>query len=357
MERINSSNEEILPIRLQGLSVGAGKFLLEPVNLALHPGEYFVLLGPTGAGKTLLLETIAGLRSPQQGHILYGDTDVTDLPAERRSIGFVYQDYLLFPHLTVAENIAFGLRRQERTRASLVAEISELLHIEPLLSRWPSTLSGGEQQRVALARALVTRPRLLLLDEPLSALDPTTRTVLQKELRQLHQHLQPTVLHVTHNFEESMAVADRIGVIGQGQLQQVGSPEEIFRRPANRFVAEFVGGRNLFQGTTTTGPGGVPCVRVGAICISVAWQHEGAVRLMVRPEDILLSRQPLVSSARNTFQGHVVDLVDQGGVLLVTVEVPPRFTALITRRSYEDLAIRQGADIYLTFKASAVHLF
>jgi len=172
----------------------------------------------------------------------------------------------------------------------------------------------------------------------------------------LHQQLRPTVLHVTHNFEEAMALADRIGVIGQGQLQQVGTPEEVFRRPQSEFVARFVGGRNLFQGRVETLPDGIRCVRLDGVRVVVT-HGTGNVRLMVRPEDILLSHQPLASSARNVFRGRVVAATDSGPVLLVTVDVPPRFTALITRRSWDDLGLAEGKEVYLTFKASAVHVF
>jgi len=344
--------------RLTHLAVGADQFLLEPLTLQLYAGEYFVLLGPTGAGKTILLETIAGLRQPKQGKIYFDDEDISTLPAEQRRIGFVYQDYLLFPHLTVADNIAFGLRRQAPgQRDKAVRDVADLLNLEALLDRWPATLSGGEQQRVALARALVTRPRLLLLDEPLSALDPTTREAVQSELRQLHRRFGMITLHVTHNFGEAMALADRIGIIGEGRLQQVDVPEAIFRHPANEFVAKFIGGRNLFRGRGEISSDGNACVHVQARCITVARPVHGDTRLMVRPEDILLARQPVHSSARNHFRGRVVEIVDQGSVLLITVDVPPRFAALITRRSFEDLHIGLGEELFLTFKASAVHVF
>ena len=247
-------------MEIKSLWVELEEFRLCDINLEIAAGEYFVVLGPTGAGKTVLLETIAGLHRPRRGRILLAGEDITHAPPERRGIGFVYQDYALFPHLSVAGNIAFGLRLRGMGRGEIekrVAAIGRLLGIEHLLHRMPGTLSGGEAQRVALARALVIEPRLLLLDEPLSALDPETREGLQRELGRIHRELGTTTIHVTHDFEEAVALGDRIAVLREdrldeglreGRIVQVGRPEEIFRRPASEFVARFVGVRNIFRG-------------------------------------------------------------------------------------------------------------
>ncbi len=356
-------------LQIQDLYVDLGEFRLQDITLDVAAGEYFVILGPTGAGKTILLETIAGLYEADRGQIFVKARDVTSLRPEEREIGFVYQDYALFPHLNVAENIAFGLTLRKVPRATIeerVKTMSEMLRIDHLLHRNPKTLSGGEQQRVALARALVVEPRLLLLDEPLSALDPETREGLQRELASVHQELGTTILHVTHDFEEAVALGDRIAVMHEGQIVQVGTPEDIFQRPTSEFVARFVGMRNIFQGRILAVDGdGYKEISVGRMRLAAVTEREGAVHASIRPEDIILSRNALHSSARNCFQGRIVDIANRGTIIYVMVRVPPDapedvatdFVCVITRRSLEEMDIREGRRIYLAFKAAAVHIF
>ena len=363
-------------VRVRDLWVALEEFHLCEINLDVVAGEYFVILGPTGAGKTVLLETIAGLHQPRKGHIMLDGEDVTDAPPERRGIGFVYQDYALFPHLNVAGNIAFGLKLRRVGREVVeerVTEMGRLLGIDHLLHRRPGTLSGGEAQRVALARALVVEPRLLLLDEPLSALDPETREGLQRELARVHRELGITTVHVTHDFEEAVAMGDRIAVVNEGRVAQVGSPEEIFRRPGSEFVARFVGVRNVFWGEIrpgedgyqvlcldpSTSSGQAPSTSSGqcGVEIAVVTNLVGSVHGSIRPEEIVVSREPLRSSARNSFRGSIVDITDRGTVVYVTVRVPPDFTCIITRRSLEEMELREGLEVYIAFKASAVHIF
>ena len=362
-----------MSLQVTDLWLDLGEFHLRGVNLEVTPGEYFVILGPTGAGKTVLLETIAGLHFPRRGRVLLNGEDVTHVPPERRSIGFVYQDYALFPHLSVAENIAFGLRLRgmgQKTVAQRVDEISRRLSLHSLLQRRPETLSGGEAQRVALARALAIEPSILLLDEPLSALDPETREGLQRELARLHRELGTTTVHVTHDFEEAVALANRIAVMSQGQIVQVGSPEEIFRRPESEFVARFVGVRNIFRGEIFPGDGGYRWLALeGAgrqgLRIAVLTDLSGSVHASIRPEDIVLSREPLHSSMRNSFRGRVVGILDRGALIYVTVRVPPDgvpsgatdFVCAITRPSLEEMGLEEGGEVFISFKASAVHIF
>ena len=283
-------------IRLEGLQVRAGGFSLAIDELAVRPGEYLMVLGPTAAGKTVLLETVAGLRRPDAGRIRFGERDVTGYPPERRGVGLVYQDYALFPHLSVADNIGFGLiggrapsssdagtrygRAGRRERQQLVRTVASQLGIEGLLGRHLDGLSGGEQQRVALARALAVKPEVLLLDEPLSALDGPTRTELRAGLGRLHRELGTTILHVTHDLDEAMALGDRVAVLIDGRLRQVGTPEQVTRAPAETGVARLVGLTNLF-----------PIAEVGAR------GPRGMVRLENGPELILEGEAPPGSGA------------------------------------------------------------
>jgi len=359
-------------VQVQDLWVDLEEFHLREIDLDISPGEYFVILGPTGAGKTVLLETIAGLHQPQRGRIRLDGEDVTGVPPERRGIGFVYQDYMLFPHLSVARNIAFGLKLKglsHRAVEERVAAFGQLLGIDHLLHRSPRTLSGGEQQRAALARALVVEPRILLLDEPLSALDPEMREGLQRELARLHGELGTTTLHVTHDFEEAVALGERIAVVNDGRVIQVGPSDEIFRRPNSEFVARFVGVRNIFPGTVRRGENGGQMFRLDASPggpegadprgteIAAVTDLAGPRHASIRPEDILISREPLRSSARNSFRGRIVGIVDRGTFTYVTVRVPPDYTCMITRRSLEELELREGLEVHVAFKASAVHVF
>ena len=366
---VKASMGHIIDLPVKELGVDLEEFRLCDVNLDIAAGEYFVVLGPTGAGKTVLLETIAGLHRPLEGRVLLAGEDVTHAPPERRGIGFVYQDYALFPHLSVAGNIAFGLKLRGMGRGDIeerVAAISRLLGIEHLLHRGPGTLSGGEAQRVALARALVVEPRLLLLDEPLSALDPETREALQREMGRIHRELGTTTVHVTHDFEEAVALGDRIAVLREdrvgdvkreGRIVQVGTPEEIFRRPANEFVARFVGVRNIFRGQARPAEDGYKLVMVNGVEIAAVTELQGPVHASIRPEEIVLSREPLRSSARNTFRGRIVGISNRGTVAYITVRVPPDFVCMITRRSLEEMGLREGMWVHIAFKASAVHVF
>jgi len=237
-------------LKLQNVYKQLGEFHLKDINLEINSGEYFVILGPTGTGKTVVLELIAGMYHPDRGEIYFENENWLNTCPEHRGIGFVYQDYELFPHLTVKENIIFGLKIRKYSSTVINKKLNEMVEmfgIGHLLDRYPSTLSGGEQQRTALARALITSPKILLLDEPLSALDPRSKEVFQQELKRIHQTLKTTTLHVTHDFNEAMYLADRIGVMRNGEIAQVGTPEEIFRRPKDTFVASFVGIKNSLK--------------------------------------------------------------------------------------------------------------
>lgn len=347
-------------IDIRNLCVDLGDFVLRDINLAINEGEYFVVLGPTGAGKTVLLESIAGLYPIRSGEIWLRGKEVTRLDPEERRISIVYQDHVLFPHLSVRDNIIFGLkmnRIKPQKVTSALDWVAQLLEIKHLLHRKPDTLSGGERQKVALARAIITEPELLLVDEPLSALDPETREGVQQELRQLHRKLGITMLHVTHDFEEAIALGDRIAVIGEGVLKQVGTPEEIFRHPNSEFVARFALTKNIFRGQAKKKADGDIVFSTNGTDFVVATGAEGSCHASIRPEDILISTEPIRSSARNCFPGEITRINDKGSTLYITVSIPPELSCLVTRHSFEEMGLKEGKEVFVTFKASSIHLF
>lgn len=347
-------------IEVKNLSVDLTHFHLRDINLEVRKGEYFIVLGPTGAGKTVLLESIAGLHNIKSGEIWLDGKEITSLSPEKRDISVVYQDYVLYPHLSVRENILFGLKLQKRPKhetKAILDRLAGLLNISHLLERRPDSLSGGESQKVALARALAVKPKVLLLDEPLSALDPQTRENIQHELRQIHGRLNITIIHVTHDFEEAVALGDRIAVMSNGHIVQTGTAEQIFRQPNSQFVARFAMTRNIFAGDVRDGDDECALINVDGIEIAVTTRLRGRLHASIRPEDILISTEPFKSTARNCLRGVISRIDDKGATLLLTVTVPPDFICLVTRRSFEEMELANGKEVYLTFKASAVHVF
>lgn len=344
-------------LELDSVNKCVGDFHLADVSLRIDRGEYFVLLGPTGGGKTVLLEIIAGLTKPDTGQVCWQGRDFTVLPPERRGFAMVYQTYALFDHMSVIANIAYGLcagglrRTEARQRARQVAV---QMGIEHLLDRAPSTLSGGEKQRVALARALACQPQVLLLDEPLSALDFNVKSDLRQLLRQIHKDHDTVFVHVTHDPDEAIFLADRIGVMLDGHIRQIGSPEKVFNQPSDRKVAEFLALKNVLSVTRT--PQGTWMAH--GIEFSASGLDESVHNLWIRPEEILLSRQPFGSSARNQFEGRVVEWESSGVLLATRVAIGQlTLTALISRASFDSLGIDVGVEVYCTFKSSAVHGF
>jgi molybdopterin-binding protein len=347
-------------ITIKNLKVNLGDFLLQDVNLDIKPGEYFIILGPTGAGKTVLLEAMAGLYPVLEGEVWIDGSEISSLSPEKRGIGIVYQDQALFPHLSVEENIAFGLKMRRCPKndiRSKIAAMAEIVGISHLLKRSPETLSGGEKQKVALARALVTEPRVLLLDEPLSALDPETRERMQGELREMHRRVKVTVIHVTHDFEEAIALGQRVAVLNDGCIAQVGTPEQFLRQPSSEFVARFALSRNIFTGRAEDGDDGNALIDVGGVRLRAVTEARGEIRLSLRPEDILISQERLQSTARNCFQGVISEIAGRGSVVYITVSLPPDFICLITRQAFEELGLGKGVRVWITFKASAIHVF
>lgn len=347
-------------IWIRNLTVDLGEFVLKEASLRIQEGEYFIILGPTGAGKTVLLETIAGLYSAKSGQVWLDNQEITSLEPEKRGIAFVYQDHVLFPHFSVWDNIIFGLKRRKQSKEEIRETanwIIDLLKIRHLIKRKPDTLSGGEKQKVALARALVIKPEVLLLDEPLSALDPETKETVQRELRRIHSQLGLTIIHVTHDFEEAISMGDRIAVVGEGRVVQIGTPEQVFRQPNSEFVARFAMARNIVQADICNDSNGASFANIEDVQIEVLTELRGNQHLSLRPEDILISSEPFQSSARNSFKGVITHILDRGSILYLTVTIPPDLICMVTRRSYDEMNLHKGGEVHVTFKASAVHVF
>ena len=339
-------------LELRSIAKRLGDFEMRDVSMTINQGEYFVLLGPSGIGKTVLIETIAGLIRPDSGTIIWRGRDITHSPPETRRFAVVYQDCALFPHMTVAGNVVYGLKAPDR--GMRLAGIAESMGIRNLLGRYPHGLSGGEQQRVAIARALMTDPELLLLDEPLSSLDVKARRQFRAELKRVHREFGAAVLHVTHDLEEAMSLGDRIGVMLDGRIHQCGTPEDLFRKPSSREVADFLGMRNVIPVSYVSG--GI--CRAGDLEIHVAEAVEPVSHVWIRPEEIVLSKEPFSSSARNQFKGQVVDWEHSGTLLVIHVSCGGlALSALITYASFKELAIEPGMELYVTFKSSSVHPF
>jgi molybdate/tungstate transport system ATP-binding protein len=344
-------------IRIENLNIRLLGFNLLDINLDIGKNEFFILMGPTGAGKTVLLEAIAGLVPLTSGNITLGERDITRLAPERRGISIVYQDYALFPHLTVQDNITYGLHFHhiDKTEAKKVfSRLVEELNLAHLLRRLPINLSGGEKQRVALARALIVEPKVLLLDEPISALDPSFREEVRKGLKRVHQSSHITFFMVTHDFAEALSLADRAAVMNDGKIEQIGMMEEIFQKPRSTFVADFVGMKNLFaahyQGTKAI---------IDDVEMELGRKPSNTHGyIAIRPEDIVISRKRLTSSMRNSFRGKVTGVIDQGFSYEVHVQVGQiLFKSLITKRSLVELDIHEGSDVVLSCKSAAIHNF
>ncbi|MER9407859.1 ABC transporter ATP-binding protein [Mesorhizobium caraganae] len=328
-----------------------GTVALQALDLAFEPGEFLVLLGPSGSGKTTACRLLAGLERPTAGRILVEGRDVTDLPPRLRGMGMVFQNYALYSHKSVYENIAYPLRIRKMPAAELdrcVRAMAELLEITRYLDRRPSQLSGGQAQRVAVARALVWQPSLCLMDEPLSNLDALLRLHMRTELKRLHRELKKTFVFVTHDQEEAMTLATRVAVLREGALVQYDDPREIYRRPANRFIAEFIGrpAMNTFDGDVR---GGV--FHANGFTCSLPGKPDGPIVLGIRPEQIQLVDASAGDAIR--FAIDVVEPVEPDVLIFAKSEA----NALIVRTVNDDRAYDPGQPLHLRFPPAALHTF
>ncbi len=358
-------------IEARDLSARLGAFRLERVSFAVAAGAYGVVIGPAGSGKTTLLETVAGIIPLAGGRLQLSGRDAAALPAESRRIGLVYQHGYLFPHLSVAENIAYGA-----ANPATVEEVVKRFDVSPLLARDVVSLSGGERQLVAIARALAMRPEILLLDEPFSALDPARRARTRREVRAIHREWKLTVLQVTHDFTEAGLLGDLAILLDRGRVLQSGPPEEVFRRPASPYIAEFLGAENVLSGEARVLEDLAPDVLDGTASPDAEGHHAlefraGPLTLytvgpaptgdrshaVIRAEEVVLSRAPHASSARNLFRGRVTEVTTLGAYARVTLDVDGvPLVAALTARSVHELGLEEGTEAFATFKAMAVHL-
>jgi sulfate transport system ATP-binding protein len=345
-----------MSIQVESVSKRFGKFVaLDDVTLNVPSGELLALLGPSGSGKTTLLRVIAGLEIADAGSVRYQDEDVTQQTARERNVGFVFQHYALFRHMNVFENIAFGLRVRKRKAADIERRVRELLHLvrlESLERRYPSQLSGGQRQRVALARALAIEPKVLLLDEPFGALDAKVRQELRQWLRRLHDEIHMTSVFVTHDQEEAFEVADRVAVMQRGRIEQVGAPQEVFEKPANHFVIDFLGNVNVFHGRVQNG--------------RAQWQHlefdlpgdshvEGApVAVYVRPHELELERS---ANGVQSLRARVERINAAGPVAKVAVsaaEFGIDMNVELTNERFAELRLKRGDMVYVSPRRARV---
>jgi putative spermidine/putrescine transport system ATP-binding protein len=335
------------------------------VSLDIEQGEFVTLLGPSGSGKTTTLNMIAGFITPTAGAIVLAGRHVESVPAHKRNIGVVFQDYALFPHMTVDQNVAFPLRQRRLPRSEIAEKTRETLrmvNLEAFGDRYPSQLSGGQRQRVAVARAIVFDPQLLLMDEPLGALDRALRERLQIEIRRLHQELGVTVLYVTHDQSEAFALSDRIAICNDGRIEQVGPGSELYEHPETVFVASFLGESNIFEGTLVTGgdPSHVRCGGLELLAAPSGVSEGDHVALVVRPERITIAGAGELASLRdrglNACPGRVRELRYFGAERKLWVEIGEGLTALVTARAEERLEVMPGDEVAIAWPVAAANL-
>lgn len=342
-------------IQVDGLSSRAGRFALAGVTFAIPARSWGIVLGPAGSGKTTLLETIAGVRRASSGRVMLRGVDVTRDEPETRRVGIVHQHGFLFPHLTVAQNIAYGARD-----ASAAEEVARRFEVSALAGRAVDTLSGGERQVVALARALAPAPDILLLDEPFAALDQRRRVRVRVELRRLQRERGMTVMHVTHDFVEAGTLGDIAMVMDAGRVSQVGAPEDLFRKPASAAVADFLGAENVLAGEVTraAGDGTLEFRGHGLALVGLGDHPGGAGHAVIRGDEITIATAGQgVTSARNTVRGTVLELARDNVLTRVTIAAgDTSLVAVITTASANALSLAPGTPVTASIKATAVHI-
>lgn len=359
-------------IKIEGLTILFDTFKIVEFDIQIEEGAFHFLLGPTGSGKTLILESIIGLRTPKEGRIWIGDREVQGLPPERRGISYVPQDLALFPHLKVRENILYGIKARNldlKVYEEYVDSLVEVMKIEHLLERYPANLSGGEKKRVALLRALAPKPKLLLLDEPLVGLDFSIKVDIQQLLKNLHASFRTTTLCVTHDFEEAYFLGDGITIFIDGKVEQVGKRDDIFLRPKTKKVAQFLGAKNIFRAKVLTNEGSPQHLVLGINGLqfsipSYLYQDQinvgKEVDLFIRPEEVMILREgkPIKDSLkRNIFEGKIIDITDKERYHLIyfqTVVGGIPFEISIPNYAFRHLNLSVGKQIHIALREESL---
>ncbi len=340
-------------IKLENINLDLGEFQLKDINLHIEEGEYYVILGLSGAGKSILLECIAGLQKPDNGKIYLDHEDITNQKIQKRSVGYVFQDHAVFPHLNVFENIAYSIKRKfsKQKVKDKVIEIAEIVNITHLLKRDPKTLSGGESQRVALARTLIRDPKCILLDEPFASLDVQLRDDLRSLFRKINR-MGKTIIHVTHDYEESVTLAHKIAVFHKGKIVQNGKPSHVFANPKSKFVARFKGIRNFFVVKMIQHNKAVYKDKIAFEIPEQKKLSKGFV--MLNSQDLKISRKPDPINESNKFKGIIKDIVPSMKGNEVVVDADIKLTVFIKHRDFEKLDLKLNEEVWVYFRPDTI---
>jgi ABC-type Fe3+/spermidine/putrescine transport system ATPase subunit len=344
-------------LRLININRRLGDFALTDINLEISDGQYYVLLGRSGSGKTQLLELIAGLEHPDTGSIILDNEDITKQKIQNRKVGIVFQDYAVFPHMTVFGNLAYPLKVRNESKSSIAEKVENAansMNIRHLLERGTEKLSGGELQRVALARTLITSPRLLLLDEPLSSLDTSLKDDLKRLLRNLNKAGQ-TIIHVTHDYGDAVSLAKRVGVIHNGKIIQEGSVSEVFNNPANRFVARYAGIRNFFRVDIVGDNGNLSGVTEHNTLFRLDGVPNVRDRLiLIRNESIVITNEKPSDIKLNSFKGKVIEMIPSEYGMEVTIDTGDLFYADTPASEIDELRLTEGKEVWISFPSNSI---
>jgi ABC-type Fe3+/spermidine/putrescine transport system ATPase subunit len=344
-------------LELKNISKSWRGFELKNVELTVESGDYFILLGPTGAGKTLLLEIIMGFHKPDKGRIFLDGVDITDTPTEKRNIGYVSQKCVLFPHMNVRKNVEFGLKMKGTKKTELHQTVNQTIDFMGLTSlqhRLPATLSGGEKQKVALARVLATKPQTILLDEPLTGIDAEAARELKNELKQLGR-TGKTVIHVTHNQIEAFSLCNKMAITKSGEIVQFGKPKDLFSKPQTPFVAKFLGYENVFKVQLLEKHNSFSLMSANGVKLKVSEDvNASECVIAIRPEDVTVNFSQIQNNDLNVLKGTIEEFADQGPTVSLTVDAGLTFQAIVSKRFFVEKNLEIGQNVWLSFKTVSV---